>query len=229
MTTEKQITLADLDEFTRAYVEAMLWSSTVEPFGMCARCGKEAPLVQHDKAQPFDDGKEWTLCGECGDAHSNVSEPPADDNYSADDLSQEAFVRIVADCEKFQREQFDNITYENCLRGGHSTAEYAGHDFWLTRNGHGAGFWDGDWQEPAGAELTKASKAMGCAFQPAPQSFVGYTYSNASLPSTPSPTRCIRVSFSAAAKSTRRVLPPPGRSDSAALLHTRLSKVWSCV
>lgn len=21
----------------------------------------------------------------------------------------------------------------------------AGHDFWLTRNGHGAGFWDGDW------------------------------------------------------------------------------------
>jgi hypothetical protein len=23
--------------------------------------------------------------------------------------------------------------------------EQAGHDFWLTRNGHGAGFWDGDW------------------------------------------------------------------------------------
>jgi len=39
--------------------------------------------------------------------------------------------------------------------------EKAGHDFWLTRNGHGAGFWDGDWQEPAGAELSKASKAFG--------------------------------------------------------------------
>lgn len=24
--------------------------------------------------------------------------------------------------------------------------EHAGHDFWLTRCGHGAGFWDGDWQ-----------------------------------------------------------------------------------
>jgi hypothetical protein len=23
--------------------------------------------------------------------------------------------------------------------------EQAGHDFWLTRNGHGCGFWDGDW------------------------------------------------------------------------------------
>ncbi len=25
--------------------------------------------------------------------------------------------------------------------------EQAGHDFWLTRNHHGAGFWDGDWPE----------------------------------------------------------------------------------
>jgi hypothetical protein len=25
------------------------------------------------------------------------------------------------------------------------TPTQAGHDFWLTRNGHGAGFWDGDW------------------------------------------------------------------------------------
>lgn len=24
-------------------------------------------------------------------------------------------------------------------------AAHAGHDFWLTRNGHGSGFWDGDW------------------------------------------------------------------------------------
>jgi len=37
----------------------------------------------------------------------------------------------------------------------------AGHDFWLTRNGHGAGFWDGDWPEAAGEALTKASKAFG--------------------------------------------------------------------
>jgi len=33
----------------------------------------------------------------------------------------------------------------------------AGHDFWLTRNGHGAGFWDGDWPE-TGDALTEASK-----------------------------------------------------------------------
>ena len=35
--------------------------------------------------------------------------------------------------------------------------ERAGHDFWLTRNGHGAGFWDGDWEEDIGAALTRLS------------------------------------------------------------------------
>jgi hypothetical protein len=37
----------------------------------------------------------------------------------------------------------------------------AGHDFWLTRNGHGAGFWDGEWYKEVGERLTKASKAFG--------------------------------------------------------------------
>lgn len=41
-----------------------------------------------------------------------------------------------------------------------SVWEYAGHDFWLTRNGHGAGFWDrglGD----LGDRLTEAAKVYG--------------------------------------------------------------------
>lgn len=37
----------------------------------------------------------------------------------------------------------------------------AGHDFWLTRCGHGCGFWDGDWPEPFATQLTNASKAAG--------------------------------------------------------------------
>lgn len=37
----------------------------------------------------------------------------------------------------------------------------AGHDFWMTRNGHGVGFWDGDWPEPAATILTVAAKACG--------------------------------------------------------------------
>lgn len=37
-------------------------------------------------------------------------------------------------------------------------ASMAGHDFWLTQNGHGAGFWDGNWPEPYAAQLTTASE-----------------------------------------------------------------------
>jgi hypothetical protein len=37
----------------------------------------------------------------------------------------------------------------------------AGHAFWLTRNRHGAGFWDGDWPEPMATVLTEASHAAG--------------------------------------------------------------------
>jgi hypothetical protein len=40
-------------------------------------------------------------------------------------------------------------------------AAMAGHDFWLTRCGHGAGFWDGDWPEPAASILDRASRQAG--------------------------------------------------------------------
>ena len=48
------------------------------------------------------------------------------------------------------------INYEEM--GG--TPEQFAHDFWLTRNGHGAGFWDRGLGE-VGEILTKASKAFG--------------------------------------------------------------------
>ena len=38
--------------------------------------------------------------------------------------------------------------------------EKAGYDFWLTRNGHGAGFWDGDWPK-YGEMFTKMAKSFG--------------------------------------------------------------------
>ncbi len=77
---------------------------------------------------------------------------PIDANYSLSDFSPEALKSAIRDCNKFQEENGDDIASD--LSG-------AGHDFWLTRNGHGAGFWDGDWPEPAAKRLTKASKAFG--------------------------------------------------------------------
>jgi hypothetical protein len=37
----------------------------------------------------------------------------------------------------------------------------AAHDFILTRNDHGAGFWDGDWHEPWGSRLTTLAHSFG--------------------------------------------------------------------
>lgn len=44
---------------------------------------------------------------------------------------------------------------------GSTGYEMAGHDFALTRNRHGAGYWDGDLPEELGNRLTEAAKAAG--------------------------------------------------------------------
>lgn len=95
-----------MDAFTRAYIEAALWSST-------------------DDSNPGLDLQDYEL---------------ADETRAA----------MAADCRKFQAE--NDCSERGDLQGGH--------DFWLTRNGHGCGFWDGDWPE-TGEALDKAAKAFG--------------------------------------------------------------------
>ena len=101
--TQKFNIIMNLDEFTRAYLCAALWSS--------------------------DDG-----------------EQPLDKRYSLTDLSVPTLQRAVAECAAFQSAQYDRIQ---------SDLTTAGYDFWLTRNGHGAGFFDGDWPSD-GEALTAA-------------------------------------------------------------------------
>jgi hypothetical protein len=76
---------------------------------------------------------------------------PLDDQFSIDDFSDMTVARMVADCRSFQKSNFKLISRD---------LSRAGHDFWLTRNGHGAGFWDGDWGK-VGDKLTKAAKKFG--------------------------------------------------------------------
>jgi len=66
------------------------------------------------------------------------SELPGDCGF--DDLSPGALEVIKSDCAVFQRKAFIQLHHAQ-EREGYSL-ERAGHDFWLTRNGHGAGFWD---------------------------------------------------------------------------------------
>ena len=87
---------------------------------------------------------------------------PLDKNYSAEDLAPETLAKMREDCEAFLTANLADIENGTAKDSEEYTAiERAGHDFWLTRNGHGAGFWDGDLPEELGERLTKAAKAFG--------------------------------------------------------------------
>jgi hypothetical protein len=88
---------------------------------------------------------------------------PLDKNYSIDDIAPEALEKIAADCERFQREHaalLAEADYKGARSREWSKEELAGHDFWLTRNGHGCGFWDRD-LGAVGDQLTEAAEKFG--------------------------------------------------------------------
>lgn len=78
---------------------------------------------------------------------------PLDKNYSAGDLAPETLARMTADCEQFQAKA-------RLLTEGFKDSKIA-LDFWLTRNHHGAGFWDGDYPKAIGDALTKLAHSFG--------------------------------------------------------------------
>lgn len=61
---------------------------------------------------------------------------PLDANFSRSDIAPKALARIIADCATFQRENAEMLAISGL------NEEQSGHDFWLSRYGHGAGFFD---------------------------------------------------------------------------------------
>ena len=74
------------------------------------------------------------------------------DQFDVTDIAPPTLAEMVADCKAFQESHYDDMSDD--LSG-------AGHDFFLTRNGHGAGFWDGDWPDDVGKRLTDAAHVYG--------------------------------------------------------------------
>ena len=85
---------------------------------------------------------------------------PLEDNYGVEDFAPEALCRIVEDCKRFQEENRADLDQYNHPQ--YTADELGGHDFWLTRNGHGCGFWDRDClPEDVGKRLTQAAERAG--------------------------------------------------------------------
>ena len=94
---------------------------------------------------------------------------PLDVGRDVDDIAPRALAGMQRDCAAFYAANAAHIHCEGAPQAKDDTtasesereAAMAGHDFWLTRNGHGSGFWDNDWPEPAASALDAASKAAG--------------------------------------------------------------------
>ena len=88
---------------------------------------------------------------------------PLDAKYSLTDFAPDTLTRVQRDCKLFQEQnpipQYQ-AEWPDEWPADWPDEEMAGHDFFLTRNRHGAGYWDrglGD----VGDRLTKAAHAFG--------------------------------------------------------------------
>jgi hypothetical protein len=73
--------------------------------------------------------------------------------------------RIIGDCRQFMASDLyicavvDLVDLKDKNRD--EAIEQVAYDFWLTRNRHGAGFWDGDYPKELGKALTEFANSFG--------------------------------------------------------------------
>lgn len=83
------------------------------------------------------------------------------------DLAEETIQLMRTDCESFEKqanqliEAYRSLPDADAAQSNYSECrDRIAHDFWLTRNHHGAGFWDGDYPEPLATQLTDLAKTF---------------------------------------------------------------------
>ncbi len=86
----------------------------------------------------------WSSVIDEGEQQDGRNGDPFDKHFSTDDFNEDALETLRAHAFSFWSQMWYYIDAEINLKRKND-AEQAGHDFWLTQNGHGAGFWDGDW------------------------------------------------------------------------------------
>jgi hypothetical protein len=102
----------DIEKFLEGYTEAALWSSS-----------------------------DWSNVQSDENPDGEINPIPLDENYTVDDISPLTLKLMREDCEAFiLANAADLAEYEN--HSAVTSAFRAGVDFWLSRNGHGAGFFD---------------------------------------------------------------------------------------
>lgn len=140
-----KLSTRERDEFVAGYVACALW------------CGVES--YEHDESCPC---REPSENGDAYDAATCDCEPELNssgDEHDESELTDDARKTLTNDAHEFYAANVAD------LRATTRSMENCGHDFWLTRNRHGAGFWDRKHISPeadaALDRLTEASHSYG--------------------------------------------------------------------
>jgi hypothetical protein len=107
----------------------------------------------------------FTTCAlwSSNDNSDDAGGEPIDANFTPADIDAVSLALIRRDCRAFivaNSDDLDAYVAERAIPPGEDAWECAGHDYWLTRNGHGAGFWDRGLGE-LGDRLSEAARAAG--------------------------------------------------------------------
>jgi hypothetical protein len=163
------LTFEDCTPIFQGYIEAMLFTETCTGISM----------VEWEEPENQEAVKE-------GQADGSI---PTDSGFG--DIHPDTLERMQLDCFNFEVKARPLL--EEAYARGYEPVQ-AGRDFWFTRNGHGAGFWDRDvlsstgekWSggndsdgETLGEKLTEVAKEFGetwSDFVPDPDSPTGYGY-----------------------------------------------------
>lgn len=122
-----------------------------------ARKAKEIVGGKEYREQFLDGYIEAALWSSHDNSDPETGGDPLDKNYGPEDVTSKTKAKMRKECDDFIRKAKKELTqaFEQGMNAGS-----AGHDFWLTRNGHGAGYWDRDLGD-VGDELSEKAKQYG--------------------------------------------------------------------
>ena len=83
---------------------------------------------------------------------SDLNEDLWSEDFTVDDFCDDSRQCARKICLEFVDKNMNDLLTWDVSKG--DLSEQIGHDLWLTHNHHGAGFWDGDWEESVGQRLT---------------------------------------------------------------------------
>ncbi|NEP51371.1 MAG: hypothetical protein F6K65_22260 [Moorea sp. SIO3C2] len=118
-------------------------------------------VLTSERIEPRDDSSFLSYIETALGSSTDDEDEPLDECYGIDDFNAIALTLLYIDYLDFEEKAIAILDTLDDHERRSLPEDHLGHDFWLTRNGHGAGFWDGDWDNEfieMGDRLTNLSK-----------------------------------------------------------------------